>query len=132
MNNINRTPMACLLVLLSSTAACNLDFLTEDEHAQLQSMAVPPLPPSPSNSFADNPTAAQLGQQFFYDKRFSGPIVEASVDLGPVGATETMSCATCHDPARWSTLPTPRGSSGTGAATRCGARPWGPSRATWR
>ncbi|HXU83918.1 MAG TPA: cytochrome c peroxidase [Polyangia bacterium] len=100
MTNINRTFVASLMVLLSSTEACTLDFLTDDEKKQLDSMALPTqLPPSPSNSFADNPAAAQLGQQFFFDKRFSGPLLEHS-ELGQEGDMNTMSCATCHDPAR--------------------------------
>jgi cytochrome c peroxidase len=46
-----------------------------------------PAPPAdPSNEYADNPRAATLGQQLFADPAFSGD--------------GTISCATCHDPAR--------------------------------
>src|SRR5205814_5979480 len=79
-------------------------------------MALPALPTSPSNTFADNPAAAELGQQFFYDKRFSGPVIEASDDLGPVGTMATMSCATCHDPARGGADIRPLGATSRGAA----------------
>ena len=41
-------------------------------------------PPNPTNRFADNPDAAQLGQMFFFDTRFS--------------KNSTISCATCHSP----------------------------------
>ncbi len=41
-------------------------------------------PPSPTNRVADNPDAAQLGQMFFFDARFS--------------KDSTISCATCHSP----------------------------------
>jgi cytochrome c peroxidase len=115
MNNINRIFVASLTVLLSS-AACNIDFLTQDERDKLQGMALPPLPVSASNAFADNPAAAELGQQFFFDKRFSGPVIEASEDLGPVGAAETMSCATCHDPGRGGADIRPLGGTSLGAA----------------
>jgi cytochrome c peroxidase len=116
MNNINRTFLASLMVVLSSTEACSMDFLTEDQRAELNSMAIPPLPPSPSNAYADNPAAATLGQQFYFERRFSGPIVEASDTLGPVGATETMSCATCHDPAHGGADTRPLGNTSQGAA----------------
>lgn len=44
------------------------------------------LPPSPTNRWADDPAAAALGRQLFYDP-----------GLSPSGR---FSCATCHDPAR--------------------------------
>ena len=47
--------------------------------------SLPPLPPNPSNMFADNPDAAQLGEKLFFDERFS--------------ANQSVSCATCHHPA---------------------------------
>jgi cytochrome c peroxidase len=114
MNNINRNFLTSM-VLLSSTA-CSLDFLTENERAELHTMALPALPPSPSNAYADNPAAAELGQQFFFDKRFSGPIVESSQELGPEGTMNTMSCATCHDPARGGADIRPLGGTSLGAA----------------
>jgi len=115
MNRINRTVVAALTLLVSA-AACQVDTLTEDERARLQAMALPPLPPSPSNAVADNPAAAQLGQQFFFDKRFSGELLESSGDLGPAGTVGTMSCATCHDPARGGADIRPLGGTSLGAA----------------
>jgi len=47
--------------------------------------SLPPLPPNPSNIFADEPEAVQLGERLFFDERFS--------------ANKSVSCATCHDPA---------------------------------
>ena len=41
-------------------------------------------PPSPTNRVADNPEAAQLGQMFFFDTRFS--------------KDGTVACSTCHSP----------------------------------
>ncbi len=43
-----------------------------------------PIPPDPSNAFADDPRAVALGQKLFFDKRFS--------------ANGEVSCASCHKP----------------------------------
>ncbi len=45
---------------------------------------LPELPPSPTNTVADDPVAVHLGQQLFYDTRLS--------------AKGAVACATCHDP----------------------------------
>ncbi|MHC5211367.1 MAG: cytochrome-c peroxidase [Planctomycetota bacterium] len=47
---------------------------------------LPEVPSDPTNAWADDPAAARLGQALFYDPRLSGP--------------GTVSCATCHDPAK--------------------------------
>ena len=47
---------------------------------------LPPLPPDPSNRLVDDPRAVVLGHRLFFDARLS--------------ATGTVSCATCHEPAR--------------------------------
>ena len=41
-------------------------------------------PPNPTNRFADDPDAAELGQKFFFDFRFS--------------KHSTIACSTCHSP----------------------------------
>ncbi len=46
--------------------------------------SLPPLPPDPSNSIADDPRASKLGQQLFFDQRLSG--------------NGQVACATCHQP----------------------------------
>jgi cytochrome c peroxidase len=46
---------------------------------------LPSRPAQPTNQDADNPVAAQLGQELFFDTRFS--------------ANGEVSCATCHQPA---------------------------------
>lgn len=56
--------------------------------------SLPPLPPDPSNHVADNPDAAHLGKQIFFDPRFSG--------------NGQISCATCHQPERAFTDGLPR------------------------
>ena len=62
------------------------NLFTENEWAVIESLSPLPdkPPPSPTNRFADNPNAAQLGQMFFFDARFS--------------KEGTISCATCHSP----------------------------------
>lgn len=45
-----------------------------------------PLAPDPSNRFADDPQAVVLGQQLFFDTRFS--------------SNGKVACATCHVPAQ--------------------------------
>ena len=62
------------------------NLFTESEWAVIESLSPLPdkPPPSPTNRVADNPDAAQLGQMFFFDARFS--------------KEGTVSCATCHSP----------------------------------
>lgn len=48
--------------------------------------SLPALPPDPSNAVADNPQAAKFGERLFLDPRLS--------------ANGSVSCATCHQPAR--------------------------------
>ena len=60
-----------------------------EEWEQLQSLsidALDPLPADPSNKYADDPAAAELGEKLFFDARFS--------------ANGKVSCATCHMPDR--------------------------------
>jgi cytochrome c peroxidase len=62
---------------------------SEEEVAQMRSLsldALEPLPPDPSNRFADNPRAAALGQRLFFDTQLS--------------SNGKVSCATCHVPER--------------------------------
>jgi cytochrome c peroxidase len=116
MKNIKRAFVASVALAVLPAAACELDTLTADERAHLQSMALTTLPPSPSNTFADNLEAAQLGQQFFFDHRFSGELMESSAELGEVGAVEKVACATCHDPGHGGADPRPLGGTSLGAA----------------
>ena len=70
--------------------ACSAMFQTkwnEDELASLRNLwigSLPPLPVDPSNKYADNPQAAEFGQELFFDTRFS--------------SNGKVACATCHLP----------------------------------
>src|SRR5687768_15597754 len=93
-----------LLLIASAGTGCEGDLLTPEERDVLQTMRLRPVPASLTNAVADNADAALLGQQFFFDRRFSGPLREGSDPstggLGPQGAAGLVSCATCHDPGR--------------------------------
>ncbi len=58
------------------------------------------LPVDSTNSYADNPTAAALGQMLFFDKDLSGAIGPDST-LGVEGMRHATNCATCHVPRNW-------------------------------
>ncbi|HKQ71310.1 MAG TPA: cytochrome c peroxidase [Polyangiaceae bacterium] len=55
------------------------------------------LPIDTTNKYADSPRAARLGQQIFFEKRLSGPILVPS-SLGNAGESNKVSCASCHMP----------------------------------
>ena len=63
-----------------------VDIFTEREWGVIQRLSPLPEapPPNPTNRVADNREAAQLGQMFFFDTRFS--------------RDGTVACATCHSP----------------------------------
>ena len=77
-----RTPAAWTELDLMVLERLSLDSLT-------------PLAPDPSNAVADNPHAAKLGHQLFFDTRLS--------------ANGAVSCATCHQPERRFTDGLPKG-----------------------
>jgi cytochrome c peroxidase len=65
--------------------------------------SLPPLPPDPSNAYADDPKAAAFGQKLFFDTRFSSNV--------------EVACATCHLPELMFTDGLPL-AQGVGAMTR--------------
>lgn len=95
--------LAAVLILVTppSQAAGEHD-VSAEERASYRALLLGRLPPSPGNRYADNAKAAKLGQQFFFDTRFSGPLAVDS-DLGKAGESGKVACATCHDPARGGT-----------------------------
>ncbi len=60
---------------------------SEEDKKVIRSLSLsslPPLPSDPSNAYADNPKAIEMGKKLFFDKSFS--------------ANGKVSCATCHMP----------------------------------
>jgi len=90
MTTTNKTLLtfALLLVVTIVTAAAPRgERWTEEEVAQLSSMSLRelgPTPADPTNRVADDPRAAELGRKLFFDARLS--------------ANGQVSCATCHIP----------------------------------
>lgn len=80
-----------------------LSALTDEEVSRIARMSpLPPLASDATNRFADNADAAELGHRLFFDTR-----------LSPKG----VSCATCHDPAKYFTDGKPL-AQGVGTARR--------------
>jgi cytochrome c peroxidase len=74
-------------LLAGTSGAMGPHAWTESEVRTMRSLALsalPPLPPSASNAYADDPKAAALGKKIFFDPRFS--------------ANGKVSCSTCHRP----------------------------------
>src|SRR5215469_8127403 len=102
---------SCLLsgiVLSSITIGCGqndpFSGFTASEAQQLKSLSpLPAVPPSPTNLYADNPAAAALGQRFFFEKAYSGPLGASGVSggLGNLGESGKVSCASCHMAQSW-------------------------------
>ena len=90
--------LTCAAVL----AACGGGEFSAQEMSDLGKLKIDALLASPSNKYADDPKAAVIGQKFYWDSRFSGPLQIAS-DLGRVGEAGKVSCASCHDPANGGT-----------------------------
>jgi len=91
------------LMSASPVAAGDSPF-TSYEWSVLRTFALGPLPADPTNRWADDPRAASLGQKFYFDPRFSGPLGpdndgSSNGSLGRPGQTGRVSCASCHDPA---------------------------------
>lgn len=71
--------------------------------ATLAPPALPPPPPDRTNKYADDPQAAKLGRQLFFDPRFSGLLLDGDNDGSPVtlgrkGEAGRVACAGCHVP----------------------------------
>ncbi|MFQ5547509.1 MAG: cytochrome-c peroxidase [Woeseia sp.] len=79
--------IVALLVALWLNRAGEAPVWAESEIALLRSLwigSLPALAPDPSNAVADDPHAAKLGQQLFFDRSLS--------------VNGAISCATCHRP----------------------------------
>ena len=83
--------LLCLMagMTLTSFAAGAEDRWSDAERAAIDSLWIgnlEPVPPDPSNRFADDPRAAAFGRLLFFDTRLS--------------SSGQVSCASCHLPAR--------------------------------
>jgi cytochrome c peroxidase len=82
-----RTVWLAMAVLVSAAAlpGCSGETFTEEEKATIASLSLaslPPLPPDPTNKYAEDPAAAALGATLFFDQRMS-------ID-------GVVACGTCH------------------------------------
>src|ERR687897_2439248 len=76
-----------LLVTMACTAALRANGWTPAQVEELRTMwigSLEPVPSDPTNKFADDERAANLGRSLFFDKRLS--------------KDGRVSCATCHRP----------------------------------
>jgi cytochrome c peroxidase len=60
-------------------------------------------PKDPTNRYGDDPRAAALGHKLFFDRRFSGPLLDKANNgttgtLGERGEAGKVACASCHTP----------------------------------
>ena len=80
--------IAALVTIAVALSSCTArqEWSAEEKEAirALWIGSLPPLPPDPSNRVADDPRAVALGQELFFDTRFS--------------ANGQVACATCHMP----------------------------------
>ncbi|MGE4131807.1 MAG: cytochrome-c peroxidase [Bdellovibrionales bacterium] len=99
---------AIQLAASSQVPADVVQDFSASEWQELQKLSPAPQLPKPpvdvTNRFADNPNAAKLGQELFFDPGFSGPLLESDNDgfhdgAGLQGETGRVSCASCHVPA---------------------------------
>jgi cytochrome c peroxidase len=80
--------------------------LPESARARLTALSpakLPAPPEDPTNRYRDDARAAELGKQLFFDKRFSGPLLDESHNgdpgtLGLQGEAGKVACASCHVP----------------------------------
>jgi len=94
--------------LIAALAGCASEeelvdgLFTPGEWAVVQTLSpLPEVPAEPTNKYADDPAAAKLGQRFFWEKGYSGPITVGDDGtngaLGAQGETGKLACASCHN-----------------------------------
>lgn len=109
---LNRRWWACGLfaALAGAGAGCGDEepalkdgVFTAAEWEAIQELSpLPERPPlDPTNKRGDDPAAAKLGQMFFFERSFSGPLLVgddgSNGGLGMVGEEEKVACASCHE-----------------------------------
>jgi cytochrome c peroxidase len=81
---------------------------------ELEPLRAPP-GESPFNEYADNPAAASLGHELFFDKEFSSA-VRVEGPSGAIGEAGKVACTTCHDPNAYFSDSRPTGGMSHGVA----------------
>lgn len=79
--------LLAVVLWIGISTSTRRDSWTESEITTLRSLwigSLPPLPPDPSNAYAEHPAAAAFGHKLFFDTRFS--------------SNGEVACATCHQP----------------------------------
>jgi cytochrome c peroxidase len=99
---MKRTATLCVLLL---AVACGPRDFTSSELAILRTLTDLPDPTDPSNRYASDPRAVELGKALFFDARFSGNSSgkdrdgrSSNVSRTTVATPVDISCASCHDP----------------------------------
>lgn len=108
---LNCTPLFAAANVSSQFTNADIAFLKRFTLA-----ALPPLPTAADNAMADDPRAAALGQQLFFDTRLS--------------ANGKVACATCHQPGKYFTDGLPR-SQALGTTKRNAPTILGASHSPW-
>lgn len=101
----------CAAMAVAGVAGCEPEpggelvdgVFTPEEWAKVQTLSpLPELLEDTTNKLADDPAAAKLGQQLFFEKGYAGPIVgdydASSGSNGAVGETGKIACESCHQP----------------------------------
>lgn len=82
-----------------------MSFFNTEEWAVLRTLSpLPAVPADPTNEFSEDAAAGDLGRKYYFDPRFSGPLVDPANAVPPggngaVGTVGTISCSRCHNPA---------------------------------
>lgn len=93
--------LSCALSCAGGEADLIDGVFTDEEWAKIQELSPLPDPPTdPTNRYQHDPAAAKLGQKFFFESDFAGPLTVGDDGqngaLGNAGDTGKVSCAACH------------------------------------
>lgn len=96
--------LSSFAVVVAAGAGCvgdkMVDVFTQEEFDRIQTLGpLGPVPPDPTNRYADDRAAAALGQRLFFEKSYAHALTVSDPALGSVGDKGRVSCASCHDPA---------------------------------
>ena len=113
MKTESRVPlMVTLAALTLLDTSCDMQcgdsecLFSDEEWSVVQSLTPLPDPvPDPTNKYATDDAAAELGRKLFFESRYSGPLrIEGTPEnggLGSTGDTGRVACASCHIPDGW-------------------------------